>query len=187
MVNALLKMAEDEELSEVVLVWVAREMIHDLHLDMDDLRLALAEARPYGRIFHENLFRHAAEVARLLHSEKKPAASARGRKENPELKELVEKRRERPLRRIRWRRFHGDGDGVLTNEEIARLCELLAARPDHVLVTSREESQPTTHPPCRERILLLDRVYPAGPPRDSDLKESLAPALSEASEWGAKT
>ena len=130
MINALLKVAEDEELSEVVLVWVARDMLHSPHLELDDLVLALADARPYGRIFHENLFRHASEVSRILRADQKSANSAKrrkDRKENHELKEFVEKRQRRQARRIRWRRFDGDGGGVLTAEEVTRLCEALVA------------------------------------------------------------
>jgi Zn-dependent protease with chaperone function len=164
MINALLKLAEDEELSEVVLVWVAREMIHEKALAMDDLILAFAKARPYGRIFHENLFRHAAEVTKVLVADRKRPLAKPGTppKENAELKEFVSRRRRRDLQRIRWRRFDRDGDGVLTADEIARLCEALETRPDHVLVTSQDEYEPTTHPRCRNRILLL---HHAGHPR----------------------
>jgi len=164
MINALLKVSEDEELSEVVLIWVAREMINDLDLALDDLVLALADARPYGRIFHENLIRHAAEVMRILRADRKPAKPTKSRKLNQELNEFVEQRRGRQMRRIRWRRFDGDGDGVLAAEEIARLCEALFTHPDHVLVTSREEYESTTHPSCRDRIVVLNLLYPAYPP-----------------------
>ena len=69
-------------------------------------------------------------------------------------------RRMRQARRIRWRRFDGDGDGVLTAEEVTQLCEALVARPDEVLVTSQDESEPKTHPRYRDRILLLHQAYP---------------------------
>ena len=162
MINALLKIAEDDELTEVVLVWAARDLICENNLDVDDLILAFAEARPYGRIFHENLIRHAAEVTKRLREDTKPGSSgkAKRRKENPALKAFVEKRRLRDFRRIRWRRFDVDNDGVLTAAEIACLCQALQARPDHVLVTSGEEAEPTSHPPCRERILLLHGIVP---------------------------
>ena len=161
MINALLKVAEDDELSEVVLVWAAREMMYDNDVALDDLALALADARPYGRIFHENLFRHAAEVSRILRSRQRPSGKKRkSRTENPELKAFVEKRRMRQARRIRWRRFDGDGDGVLTAEEVTQLCEALVAHPDEVLVTSQDESEPKTHPRYRDRILLLHQAYP---------------------------
>lgn len=159
MINALLKLAEDQELSEVVLVWVAREMLYDSDVAVDDLMLALAEARPYGRIFHENLLRHAAEVVKVLRGNQSPAAKKRNRRrENAELKEFIDRRRTRPRRRIRWRRFDSDGDGVLSAEEVTRLCEALVARPDHVLTTSQDEFKPTTHPSCRERVLLVQQI-----------------------------
>ncbi len=139
-------------------------MINDLDLALDDLVLALADARPYGRIFHENLIRHAAEVTRILRAGRKPTKPTKSRKLNQELIEFVEQRRERQVRRIRWRRFDGDGDGVLADKEIACLCEALITHPDHVLVTSREEREPTTHPSCRDRILVLNLLYPACPP-----------------------
>jgi Zn-dependent protease with chaperone function len=159
MINALLKLAEDDELSEVVLVWAAREMIHDNDVALDDLVLALADARPYGRIFHEDLIHHAAEISRILGAQRKRPRKTGG-KENQELKEFVEKRRGQRVRRIRWRRFDGDGDGVLTAEEVVQLCETLVTRPDHVLVTSRDEIEPTSHPRCRDRILLLQQAHP---------------------------
>jgi Zn-dependent protease with chaperone function len=162
MINALLKIAEDDELTEVVLVWAARDLIYEKGLDTDDLILAFADARPYGRIFHENLIRHAAEVTKRLRASTKSRSSgkAKRRKENPELKAFVQKRRSRDFRRIRWRRFDADNDGVLTAAEIGRLCQALQARPDHVLVTSNDEAEPTTHPPCRDRILLLHEAFP---------------------------
>jgi Zn-dependent protease with chaperone function len=162
MINALLKIAEDSELTEVVLVWAARELIYEKDIDVDDLILAFAESRPYGRIFHENLIRHAAEVVKRLRegAKSRPGGKAKRRQENPELKALVEKRRSRDFRRIRWRRFDRDNDGVLTAAEIACLCNALRSRPDDVLVTSIEEAEPTTHPPCRDRILLLHEAFP---------------------------
>jgi len=160
-INALLKLAEDEELSEVVLVWVAREMRYDRELAVDDLVLALAEARPYGRIFHENLFRHAAEVAKVLRAGRSPTKNkGKRRRENAELKAFIDRRRTRPRRRIRWRRFDRDGAGVLTAAEVTQLCEALVAHPDHVLAASQDEFEPTTHPSCRERVLLVHQAYP---------------------------
>jgi hypothetical protein len=157
MINALLKVGEDEELTEVVLAWVAHAMIYEKHMTWEDLTLAFTDARPYGRIFHENLFRHAAEVSKILLADQKSptAKNHKRRQENPELKEFVQRRRMRQPRRIRWRRFDGNGDGSLTGEEIARLCEVLEAHPDCVLVTSQAEFEPTTHPRYRDRILVL--------------------------------
>ena len=45
-------------------------------LRLDDLALALAETRPYGRVFHENLVRHAVEDRILLLHEVCPGRDA---------------------------------------------------------------------------------------------------------------
>jgi hypothetical protein len=68
------------------------------------------------------------------------------------------------LRRCIWPVFldesDADQDGVLTAAEIDQLCRDLRARPDLVLVTSNNEASPTSHPSCRERILLLKDAFP---------------------------
>jgi len=155
-INALLKGGEEEELTEAVLVWAARELRDKPDVDHDLLGMVFADVRPYGRIFHENLIRHAdavvKEVARLLRLDKKrPKAGYR----NHELEQLVENRRAHLRRRIRWRRFDRNGDGRLQPGEIAELCRELRSHPDHVLVLSEHERQPAMHPPFRERVLLL--------------------------------
>lgn len=160
-INALLKLAEDDELSEVIVVWAARELVHDTRLTMDDLVLALADSRPYGRIFHENLIRHAGELTKILC--KAPGQKAnppKRRKINRELQEFIEQRQARTAGRIRWRRLDSDGDGRLSGEELTTLRDQLMARPQDVLVTSHSEAHPTSHPPLRDRILFLLAACP---------------------------
>jgi Zn-dependent protease with chaperone function len=161
MINAMLKLGEEEELTEVVLVWAAREFLDAPGLEVEDLALAFSEVRPYGRIFHENLFRHAGEIVRYVEETRTPrrVPGKRGRPANEELAAFVRQRRLGKPRRIRWRKFDRDGDGKLTIGEIAELCDALAHHPDHVLVTSESERRPTSHPPFRDRVLLIYHVF----------------------------
>jgi len=157
LINALLKLGEEEELTEVVLVWAARDFLDAPGIDVDELALAFSKVRPYGRIFHENLFRHADEIVKYVEENFGPRRVSGDREgpANEELAEVVRQRRSRKQRRVRWRRFDHDGDGRLSAEEIAKLCETLTHDTDHVLVTSENEQEPSSHPPFRDRVLLI--------------------------------
>ena len=161
LINALLKLGEEEELTEVVLVWAAREFLDAPDVDVDDLTLAFSEVRPYGRIFHENLFRHAGEIVKHVeetHAPRHVSGDQHG-PANEILASFVRQRRLRKPRRIRWRKFDHDDDGKLSTKEISELCDVLACNPDHVLVTSESEQSPTSHPAFRDRVLLLHHVF----------------------------
>lgn len=154
-INALLKLGEDSELTDCVLAWVAKEMLYEPSFGMDDLTLAFQDARPYGRIFHANLFRHAAEVEKILMRGKTPRRAGAGAKVNAEFAEFLEQRRKHRKPRIRWRRFDRNGDGVLLGEEIDALCTEMQGQPNSVIVVSQDEAEPTSHPAFRDRILKL--------------------------------
>jgi Zn-dependent protease with chaperone function len=163
-INALLKMGEEDELTEVVLVWAAKELVDFPGITDEELMLAFSETRPFGRIFHENLVRHAGEVVKKVREYVKAPSGKkkRTRRVNRQLQAFIEARRRRLRRRIRWRQFDQDGDGSLTAGEIAELCRALRDHPDHALVRSRWEDEPTTHPPCRQRVFLLCELGPSG-------------------------
>ncbi len=85
--------------------------------------------------------------------------SDRDKPANEGLAAFVRQRRSREDRRARWRKFDHDGDGRLGIEEISELCEALTRHADHVLVTSKNEHEPESHPPFRDRVLLIYRVF----------------------------
>ncbi len=161
LINALLKLGEEEELTEVVLVWAARDFLDANNVQMEDLSLAFSQVRPYGRIFHENLFRHADEIVKYVEENFAPRRKSNDGDQpaNEELATLVQQRRQRKLQRVRWRRFDHDGDGRLDVEEIGELCRALTKDANHVLVTSEHEQEPTSHPPFRERVLLIYHTF----------------------------
>ena len=163
MVNVLLKTGEEEELVETVLTRAAKELRGVDGLDLDDLVMAFEEVRPVGRIFHDNLFRHASEVVRKLLKEAKPRKTGRKSGENQERAALVRRHREAGGSRIRWRVFDGDGDSHLFDGEIAKLCEVLRSQPECMLFRCESERRPTSHPTYRARILLLSDPRGAEP------------------------
>lgn len=139
--NMLLKLAEEQELVEAVQARVARRLRRTPHVLPEDIEEACAAVRPYGRIFHENLFRHAAETtARLMadlpQRKDTPARRPEPAPQNPDLAAHLATRRALPRRRVRWRRFDTDGDGRLNADELDRLCAFLHAHPDHLLCRS---------------------------------------------------
>lgn len=182
LINALLKLGEEEELAEVVLVWAARDFLDAPDVDVEDLALAFSEVRPYGRIFHENLFRHADEIVRYVEETFTPRRlpGDRDRPANEGLAAFVRQRRSRKQRRVRWRTFDHDGDGKLSIEEISKLCETLARHTDHALVTSQNEQEPSSHPPFRDRVLLLYHTFADDGGRCQDLAPSGVCAIGEA-------
>jgi Zn-dependent protease with chaperone function len=158
LINALLKTGEDGELTEAVLVWAARDLLYRQDLDLNDLVHAFLDARPHGRIFHDNLIRHANELTKLLtdQSERQAKrASRRKKRPNIEFEEFINERRAREVKRIRWRRFDADRDGVLQSSEVLELCKHLNAEPDKVLFNCQGELAPTSHPSFRDRILTI--------------------------------
>jgi hypothetical protein len=179
LINALLKLGEEEELTEVMLVWAARDFLDVPDIQVEDLALAFSKVRPYGRIFHESLFRHADEIVKYVEETLAPrrVSSDKSQPANEELAALVQRRRSRKQRRVRWRRFDHDGDGRLGVEEVSELCETLIQDTDHVLVTSEHEQEPTSHPPYRDRVLLIfyasachgDRCGRVGEPKQQPL------------------
>ncbi|MBI2265797.1 MAG: hypothetical protein HYU64_11570 [Armatimonadetes bacterium] len=155
--NALLKMGEEEELVETVLARAAKKLLYFRDVEMEELGSAFEEVRPFGRIFHENLFQHSAriteEIVNILQpSPKEPGAN---RKENEELRDLLENRRKGRRKRIKWRQFDSNGDGRLSESEVQCLCEALGNQPDRALFLSECEGNPKTHPGYRSRILFL--------------------------------
>lgn len=160
MVNVLLKSGEEEELVETVLARAAGELRHVKGLELEDLVIAFEDVRPAGRIFHDNLLRHASQVVRKLLEETKPRQAGRDHGVNQELETLVKHRRQMGGSRIRWREFDGDGDSRLAAEEIARLREALRSQPERTLFRCESERNPTSHPTYRARILLLSDRLP---------------------------
>lgn len=162
-INALLKLGEEQELTEIVHVRVARSLLKTGWDDFEDLDVAFNEVRPYGRIFHDNLFKHAAEVTKEILGEEEVRFDIPTKEvyQNSEAGQFLAQRKKQRRPRIRWRRFDGDGDGVLSPQEIVSLCQALQEHPDHALVTSMDEYRTTTHPPFRHRVLVLNHYYPA--------------------------
>jgi Zn-dependent protease with chaperone function len=155
--NVVLKTGEEAELTEAVLARVSARLPQKSTTDWDDLAVAFEQTRPHGRLFHENLFRHAREVYDEVLPEKlrrktKPLGKNRDSKE---FQQYIDERRSRMRRRIRWRTFDSDGDGTLSSEELLKLGSILRARPMLNLVVSEDEAHPTTHPSHRQRLLLL--------------------------------
>lgn len=156
-VNMLLKIAEEDELTEVVLARAARELSDVRYVNLRDLVLAFEEVRPYGRIFHDNLFRHAGQVVAQAAGDlaaKTVDARSKGKPDTSFARFPAERRKARQ-QRIRWRSFDRDGDGRLTDREIAELCAVLREHPERALFLCESERNPTTHPSFRDRILLL--------------------------------
>lgn len=160
--NLLLKSGEECELIEAVLALAARQLLYVRWLDVDDLALAFQEVRPEGRIFHESLFRHSVALVEWLTAEtgiKLPSNAAKRRK-NADLAAFLAFRRKRNRCRIRWRRYDADGDGALSLRELNSLVEALRQRPDDALVVAEQESQPTSHPSFRDRLMTLAVARP---------------------------
>jgi len=155
MVNMLLKLGEEEELTEAVVARTARELLHVKGVEMEDLTSAFLDVRPYGRIFHDNLFHHAAQVVAKVTGDFKPTVARVRTTPNAELKEFLVHRRQARSRRIRWRSFDGDGDGKLTASEIDRLCDAVRHYDSRALFLCETERSPTSHPTFRDRILML--------------------------------
>jgi hypothetical protein len=158
MVNVLLKIGEEEELVEVVLTRAARKLRHVTGVETEDLAAAFEAVRPYGRIFHDNLLRHASQVVTKTAEDAKPSRFKRRRKEalNAELQAVLDYRKKTPRRRTRWRDFDVNGDGRLSDGEIGKLCQALREHPERTLFRCESELTPTTHPACRTRILFLE-------------------------------
>jgi hypothetical protein len=154
-INALLKLGEERELEEIVLARAAKQLLYDnWPYELEDLIETFEKVRPHGRIFHENLFKHAAEVVKSCRSE--GACTGRGKIPNKELQEFLEERQKASTGyRIRWRQYDCDGKGRLNSDEIDVLYKHLKANKDHLLVLCRDEKSPETHPSFRDRILLL--------------------------------
>jgi len=157
MINALLKIGEDDELTETLMARVATRLRRVKYVFLEDIAWACRETRPYGRIFHRNLFRHAsAAVAKLVEQDGLPEDQEReGSALNGELRRFLARRRCDRRPRVRWRALDDDGDGSLEPGEIARLCQALRERPGHVLVASEGERFGETHPSFRSRVLVL--------------------------------
>ena len=162
--NALLKMGEEAELTEVALARAAQELIHVPWIDMDNLHLAFLEVRPHGRIFHHNLFRHAKELVATLPEDCRRTATERQQARNKDLDAFLKARRARHKPRVRWRTFDADGDGVLNPSELSSLCQELESHPEHALVLTDGDPARTTHPSYRERILRVNEL-PVPSPR----------------------
>jgi hypothetical protein len=157
--NVLLKTGEEEDLVETVLTRAASELRGVHGLELDDLVMAFEEVRPVGRIFHDNLFRHASEVVRKLQEERKRRHGRKVDGGNPELEAFVKYRKQAGGERIRWRVLDKDGDGRLADDEMAELVASLRRQPERVLFRCEGEMNPTSHPAYRERILALAK-YP---------------------------
>jgi len=156
-INALLKIGEDGELTETLIARIATRLRRVKHVFPEDIAWAYRETRPYGRIFHRNLFRHASEaVAKLEEQDAIPENQEReGTTLNGELRRFLASRRCHRRPRIRWRAFDDDGDGSLDLGEIARLCQALREHPSYVLVSSEGERFGETHASFRSRVLVL--------------------------------
>jgi Zn-dependent protease with chaperone function len=160
MINVLLKTGEEEELTGVVLARAAKKLLYLPDIETEDLLFAFEKVRPHGRIFHDNLFRHAGALVRSVVDELKldPATLERRNRANKELSAYLKERTGRRYKRIRWRELDADGNSQLSQAEIARLCDRLRGNPDAILFLSESEKNPTTHPACRSRILTLSTI-----------------------------
>lgn len=169
-INGLLKMGEDAELTEVVLERAASRLVWSTAVDMGDLIRAFEESRPYGRIFQANLFRHADEVYQRLRmkaeAQRITRREARKKKpRNPGFQLLKDIRNKEKGARIRWRRFDSNEDGRLSRDEIGALLRELRRGDGRILFRNWSELNPTTHPSIRDRILLLaERLEDADTP-----------------------
>jgi Zn-dependent protease with chaperone function len=155
-VNMLLKVGEEAELTEAVLARAAQELRYVQGADVEELTYAFDDVRPYGRIFHDNLFRHASQVVAEAVGDLKEIKGSDVKEEpNISFMRFLTERRQARQKRIRWRRFDRDGDGRLTEGEIAELCTALREHPDRALFLCDRERNPTTHPSVRDRIVLV--------------------------------
>ncbi len=158
-IHLLLKLGEECELEEIVVARAARQLLHVQLLDVEDLVGVLHDVRPHGRIFHRNLFRHAAAIVREVESvcgELLDEECA-----NPDFAAFLRSHRRRPVRRIRWRSFDAKGDGRLSREEIDDLVAAVTRSPDALLFACESELEPTTHPRTRDRIVVVHQHAPA--------------------------
>ncbi|RPI77010.1 MAG: hypothetical protein EHM45_10810 [Desulfobacteraceae bacterium] len=153
-INTLLKMGEEAELSEVVLARAARQLLYEKDIEAEDLYDVFEKARPYGRIFHDNLFKHASEIVKEIQDDLNPNYK-KGKKPNGILNEFLTQRPSKQKKRIRWRRFDKNKNGRLDGVEIAELYDFLKQNPENPLFLSEQERNPTTHPSFRDRILML--------------------------------
>ena len=152
--NALLKIGEEEELVEAVIALSARRLMGCDYLELSDMYCAFNEVRPYGRIFHDNLFKHAAEVVKKIREDFHDCRSTTPA--NAELRDYLLKRKELGKCRIRWRLFDRHRKGFLSQDELTELCEEMTRSPDKILVVSEDELSPTTHPGFQARIMAIN-------------------------------
>ena len=153
-INALLKMGEEEELTDAVISLSAKRLTNCESLELIDLYYAFEEVRPYGRIFHDNLFKHVAAVVSHVSEENSEGKTSSG--VNNEFLVYLENRRQMRKNRVRWRSFDKQKKGYLSSEEIKELCCELTNFPNKILVMSENEFYPTTHPKFRDRIMVVN-------------------------------
>ncbi len=155
-INALLKMGEESELTDAVISLSAKRLLKQDGLDLEDIYYAFEDVRPYGRIFHNNLFKHASEVVNILNPDKEISNSKEAK--NEIFMSYLKTRKEKRTYRIRWRSFDEQKKGFLSRKEIDELCNKLVCFPNNALVISEEEFFPTTHPKYRDRILFINNA-----------------------------
>jgi Zn-dependent protease with chaperone function len=154
--NALLKLGEEDELTDAVISLSAKRLLSCDHLLLEDIYYAFEAVRPYGRIFHSNLFKHVSEVVTLLVPENDTDNSSDA--QNKDFLAHLKARKEIKSSRVRWRSFDEPKKGFLSSNEIEKLCTELSSFPDRALVISEDEFSPTTHPKYRDRILFINHV-----------------------------
>ena len=154
MVNVLLKMGEEEELVEAVLTRAARELAHVKGVEQEDLVSAFEDVRPHGRIFHDNLLRHASQVVAKVLEGVNP--SARDRSMNRKADAALKRDMNASQYRVKWRAFDDNGDSRLSDAEIRELCQALRDHPERTLFRCEGERNPATHPSYSARVLILD-------------------------------
>jgi hypothetical protein len=158
-INALLKMGEERELTELVQARAAKQLLYDdPPVDVEDFNESFENVRPMGRLFHKNLFRHSKELVKEARGDLQEKESDIPKRKTPNkaLADFLKERRNvAAKKRIRWRSFDYERKGRLSSKEIDELCRNLEEKKDCCLVISRIENNPDSHPAFRARFLLL--------------------------------
>lgn len=123
-------------------------------VEQEDMVSAFEDVRPHGRIFHDNLLRHASQVVAKVLEGFKP--SALDRSVNRKVDAALRRDKKASQHRVKWRAFDDDGDSRLSDDEIRELCQALRDHPERTLFRCEGERNPATHPSYSARVLLLD-------------------------------
>lgn len=156
-VNVLLKMSEEAELTEAVIALSAKRLIHYEDIDLGDVYFYFDDVRPEGRIYHDNLFQHSMQIVREI---KRDEESIYNRDYiNEELAEFLESRKQHKRERIRWRNYDANGKGWLNKNEIHALCSDLKNNPNVIICYALSDFHSDTHPSVKDRMLVLDAYF----------------------------